>query len=160
MKPILSALLTLAVFAAVAIVATTSRHSVRPVYAQSGCNLATLNGKYASSQSGFEAKNTMGPPLPFATVGVSTFDGAGNFSVTFTDMSPGKPGGYGTPVRGATGSGTYTLNSTDCTTGSVSVTSGDAAGITFDIVIIGGGTEVFGINTTPLIIATFDAKKQ
>jgi len=27
-------------------------------------------------------------------------------------------------------------------------------------VIIGGGTEVFGINTTPFVIATADLKKQ
>jgi hypothetical protein len=90
-------------------------------------------------------------------VGVSTFDGAGNVSATYTDMSPGKPGGYGTPIQG-TGSGTYTVNS-DCT-GSVSFTSGTAAGITFNMVIISGGTEVFGINTTPLVIATADFKKQ
>src|SRR5215469_4274734 len=159
MKLILSALLTLVVFVALAFVATTSKHTVRGVYAQSGCSDATLNAKYASSQSGFEAKNTMGlNPLPFATMGVSTFDGAGNFSVTFTDMSPGKPGGYRAALHGATGSGTYTVNS-DCT-GSISVTSGDVAGVTLDIVIIGGGTEVFGINTTPFVIATADLKKQ
>ena len=58
----------------------------------------------------------------------------------------------------ATGSGTYTVNP-DCT-GSVSGTSGDVAGITLDFLIIGGGTEVFAINTTPSVIATYDLKKQ
>jgi len=157
MKPILSALLTLAVFAALAFVATTSKHTVRGVYAQSGCSVATLSGNYAFSQPGFTAKNTMGlNPLPFAVVGVATFDGSGNFTVTATDQSPGKPNPY-IPVQG-TGSGTYTVNK-DCT-GSASVTSGDFAGITDNIVIIGGGTEVFGINTTPFVIATADLKKQ
>jgi len=135
----------------------TSKHSVRAVYAQSGCSLATLSGNYAFSQPGFTAKNTMGlNPLPLAVVGVSTFDGAGNVSVTFTDQSPGKPSYI--PVQHATGLGTYSVNS-DCT-GSITGTSGGAAGITFDIVIIGGGTEVFGINTTPFVIATADLKKQ
>jgi|SRR5215469_1246240 len=157
MKRILSALLTLAVFAALAIVTTTSEHSVRAVYAQSGCSVATLSGNYAFTQPGFTTKNTMGlNPLPLAVVGVSAFDGAGNVSVTFTDQGPGKPSYI--PVHNVTGSGTYSVNS-DCT-GSITGTSGGAAGITFDIVIIGGGTEVFGINTTPFVIATADFKKQ
>lgn len=158
MKRILSPLLTLAFLGSILAVATTSERTVRAVYAGGGCSVANLSGNYAFNQSGFEAKNTMGAPLPFANVGVSTFNGAGNVSAVFTDMSPGKPDGYGTPLQGATGSGTYTVNS-DCT-GSISVTSGDAAGITFNIVIIGGGTEVFGINTTPFIIATADMKRQ
>jgi hypothetical protein len=124
MKRILSALLTLAVFAAMVIMATTSKRTVRAVHAQGGCSVATLTGNYAFSQPGFISNSQKGNPLPIAVVGVSTFDGAGNVSITYTDMSPGKPGGYGTPIQG-TGSGTYTVNS-DCT-GSVSFTSGDAA---------------------------------
>jgi hypothetical protein len=158
MKQIVRGVLALAVLAALAIVITTSKYAVRPVYAQSGCSLATLTGNYAFSQPGFTPKNSNGNPLPFATVGVFTFDGAGNFSATYTDMSPGKPGGYSTPLQGQTASGTYTVNS-DCT-GSISITGGDAAGITANLVIIGGGTEVFGINTTPFVIGTFDFKKQ
>lgn len=158
MKRIVSGLLALAALAALVIVATTSKRIVRPAYAQSGCSLATLSGNYAFSQPGFISSSMKGSPLPIAVVGVSTFDGAGNVSVTYTDMSPGKPGGYSNPIQGATGSGTYTVNS-DCT-GSASFTSGDAAGITLNLVIIGGGTEVFSINTTPLVIATADWKKQ
>ena len=159
MKRILSAVLTLVFFAAILAVATISKRTVRAVYAGGGCSVATLSGAYAFSQAGFTTKNTMGGnPLPFADVGVSTFDGAGNLSVTFTDMSPGKPGGYRAAVQGLTGSGTYTVNS-DCT-GSISGTSGDVVGITYDFVIIGGGTEVFGINTTPFTIVTADFKKQ
>ncbi len=152
---ILSALLTLAVLAALAIVTTTSKHGVRAVYASTGCTDATLTGNYAFSQSGFTTKNTMGSPLPAAAMGVFTLDGAGNFSVTYTDMSPGKPAYI--PVQ-ATSSGTYIVNS-DCT-GSISVTTGQAAGLTYNTVIIGGGTEMFAIGTTPFYIVTFDAKPQ
>jgi hypothetical protein len=60
--------------------------------------------------------------------------GAGNFTATFTDMSPAKPACI--PVQG-TGSGIYTVNS-DCT-GSASFTSGAAAGVTFNPVVIGAG---------------------
>ena len=152
---ILSALLTLAVLAALAIVTTTSKHGVRAVYASTGCTDATLTGNYAFSQSGFTTKNTMGSPLPAAAMGVFTLDGAGNFSVTYTDMSPGKPAYI--PVQ-ATSSGTYIVNS-DCT-GSISVTTGQAAGLTYNTVIMGGGTEMFAIGTTPFYIVTFDAKPQ
>ena len=86
-------------------------------------------------------------------VALTTFDGAGNFSATYTDVSPGRPGGYSAPVRG-TITGTYTVNS-DCT-GSMSSPS---FGLTWDLVIIGGGTEVLGIATTPFIVATSDFKK-
>lgn len=158
MKRIVKRLLALALLAPLVIIATTSKRIVRPVYAQSGCSLATLTGNYAFSQQGFISNSMKGNPLPFANVGLATFDGAGNFSATYTDMSPGKPGGYSTPIQGATGSGTYTVNS-DCT-GSISITSGDAAGIALNLVIIGGGTEVFGINTTPLVIGSSDWKKQ
>lgn len=157
MKPIVRGFLAFAIFAGLAIVTTISKHTVRPAYAQGGCSLATLSGSYAFSQPGFEAKNMRGNPLPIAVVGVSTFDGAGNFSATYTDMSPGRPGGYLTPIQ-TSSAGTYTVSS-DCT-GSLSFTSGSAAGITANLVIIGGGTEVFGINTTPSIIATIDFKKQ
>jgi hypothetical protein len=157
MKGMVTGLLALAVLAALAILFGTSKHAVLPVYAQNGCSLATLTGNYAFSQSGFEPKGAQGNPLPFANVGVSTFDGGGNVSVTYTDVSPGKPVGYRVPLLGS-GSGTYTVNS-DCT-GSASFISGNAAGITINFVIIGGGTEAFAINTTPFIIATSDFKKQ
>jgi hypothetical protein len=145
MKRILSVLLTLAAAAAL----------VPAVHAQ--CTNATLTGNYAFSQTGFISNSQKGNPLPIAVVGVLTFDGAGNVSATYTDMSPGVPGGYKTPIQG-TGLGTYTVNS-DCT-GSAAFTSGDAAGITLNLVIISGGTEVFGINSTPQVIATLDLKKQ
>jgi len=121
------------------------------------CSLATLTGNYAGSQSGFESPNAPGQtPQPFTDVGVVAFDGAGNVSFTVTDMSPGNPNPY--IALQLTGSGTYTVNS-DCT-GSISITTGDAAGDTFNLVIIGGGAEVFGTNTAPWVIATSDFKKQ
>jgi len=55
---------------------------------------------------------------------------------------------------GQTGSGTYTVNS-DCT-GSASFTAGDAAGLTSNLAVIGGGTEVFGVVTSAGGTATFD----
>jgi hypothetical protein len=157
MKRIVSALSALAVSATLVILATSWKKSVPVVHAQS-CSLVTLTGNYAFSQPGFETINGMGGNLlPFAVVGLSTFDGAGNFSATFTDVSPGKPGGYSTHIQGS-GSGTYTVNS-DCT-GSAVFTGGDAAGVTLNLVVIGGGAEVFGINTNPFVIATADFKKQ
>jgi hypothetical protein len=61
------------------------------------------------------------------------------------------------PVQLA-GSGTYTVNS-DCT-GIATITSGDGVGITVNFVLIGGGTEVLGINMTPFVVGTLDLKKQ
>jgi len=156
MKRTVIGLLTLVALAAIVIADTTSKRSVRTAYAQSGCGVASLSGNYAVSQSGFEAKSHLkGNPLPFATVGLATFDGAGNFSIIYTDMSPGQPSYIA--VQG-NGSGTYTVNS-DCS-GSISVTAGDAAGLTLNLEIVGGGTEVFGISTTPFIIATSDWKRE
>ncbi len=157
MKRIVSALLALAVLAALVIVTATSKHGVRAVYAQGGCSVATLTGNYAVSITGFTtptSKDVEGHEDPIAAVGVFAFDGAGNFSTSFTlalngDISTGN-----------TASGTYTVNS-DCT-GSITWTTGPFAGVTFNMAVIGGGPEIFGIDTdtTAGITATFDAKKQ
>ena len=152
MKRIVSVLLALILLAALVIVAATSKHGVRAVYAQSGCSVATLSGSYAVSQSGFTPKKLNGNQLPVADVGVFTFDGAGNTSLTYTDVF------NGVISTGLTGTGTYTVSS-DCT-GSITLTTGNAAGAAANIVIIGGGAEWFGINTGPSITATLDAKKQ
>lgn len=156
MKKIIGLSLAVAVCAALFVLSSSSRHGVPVVHAQSGCGVASLSGNYAVSQSGFEPKShEKGNPLPFATLGLATFDGAGNFSITYTDMSPGQPTYIA--VQG-NGSGTYTVNS-DCS-GSISVTAGDAAGLTLNLEIIGGGSEVFGISTTPFIIANSDWKRE
>jgi hypothetical protein len=163
MKRKIGALLALAVLPALAIVAATSKYGVRPVYAQDGCSLATLNGRYGFSQQGFENRVGSDPAetkLPFADVGVFSFDGAGNFSVSYTDISPGPPAYV--PVQ-ATGSGAYTVNS--ACTGTLTCTTGDCAGVTLNTVTVGGGAEVFGILTTrnglpESAVATSDFKKQ
>jgi len=44
--------------------------------------------------------------------------------------------------------------------GVVQTGPGDAAGVTLNMVIIGGGAEIFGIDTRASYTTTFDAKKQ
>src|SRR2546425_10304120 len=141
MKRIFSVLFALAV-----VVTTTST-----VYAQ--CNNATLTGNYPFIFSGTNApghsvtgKNTFGN----AAVGVFTFDGAGNLSVTVTVVFNGHATSTSLPDSGA-----YTVNS-DCT-GTTTDTTIDAH---FNIVTVGGGAEVFAIETDEGFTATFDAKKQ
>ncbi len=124
------------------------------VHAQSGCTNANLNASYAFKFTGFSAphKSVVEPEVPTAVVGVIPFDGAGNVSYKLTLVVNGSL----FPIQ--TGTGTYTVNS-DCT-GSVAFTTGDLIGINFNIVIIGGGTELFGILTNSGLTQTFDAKKQ
>jgi hypothetical protein len=42
----------------------------------------------------------------------------------------------------------------------MSFTTGPGAGVTFNMVIIGRGAELFGINTSAGFTSSFDAKKQ
>ena len=121
------------------------------VYAESGCSAANLHGPYAFSQDGYAPLVEGGNFLPFFNVGVIAFDGeAGTFSVSFTDVQQGV-------ASTETDTGTYTVNP-DCT-GSISVTAGPGAGATFNIVIIGGGAEIFAINTATGFTSRIDAKK-
>jgi len=151
MKRIVSALLALAVLAALVAVTTTSKHAVPAVYAESGCGVANLHGPYAFSQEGYAPLVEGGNFLPFFNVGVLAFGGTtGNLSVSFTGVSHGV-------VSTETDTGTYTVNP-DCT-GSMSFTTGPGAGATFNIVIIGGGAEIFAINTAAGFTSRIDAKK-
>src|SRR5438445_6127088 len=79
-KRIFSLLFVLAV-----VVTTTTTSSV---YAQ--CSNATLTGSYGFKQDGFgiihNSKAKLGNMIPFATVWVVTFDGAGNASFTLTQV--------------------------------------------------------------------------
>jgi hypothetical protein len=142
-KRIFSLLFVLAV-----VVTTTSTG-----YAQ--CSDATLTGSYAFNFHGFNTRSgkegaKLGNEIPFADVGVVTFDGAGNLSVTGTfvfNNSGGQPIGPDT--------GTYTVNS-DCT----GTATDDTAGIHFDIVTVGGGKEFFGVETDIGTTGTIDGKKQ
>jgi hypothetical protein len=147
MKRIISGFSALAVCATLMVVATNWKHGVTAVHAQGGCSVATLNGNYGFKTTGFVKTE-----VPVAVVGLNTFDGAGNISATATLVN------RGAIFTGVTTSGTYTVNS-DCT-GSITFTAGVASGETQNIVIVSGGTEIFGIDAVPSVTATFDAKKQ
>jgi len=153
MKRIVSALLTLAVLAALVIVAATSKHTVRPVYAQSGCNVATLTGNYGFTFSGFSAH----PPqyrgsnvFPFSGEGLGIFDGGGNFSATFASSLNGASN-TGNPYTA-----TYTVNS-DCT-GLLTAAPG-SGGDNFAFVIVGGGAEILATDLSGATLS-LDLKKQ
>jgi hypothetical protein len=122
------------------------------VYAQ--CSNATLTGSYGFKQDGFDNNGKKDPKLgneiPFANVGLVTFDGVGNLSVTTTFVFNG---GGGQPFGPATG--TYTVNS-DCT-GTITVPD---AFTTFNIVTVSHGAEFLGIQTDIGVTNTIDGKKQ
>lgn len=147
--------LALAVLAAIVVVTTDSRQTVRIAYAQSGCSDATLTGNYGFIQpAGFIARGNSlkGREVPWQLVGLLTFDGDGNVSASYSGAI------NGSVFTSQTTSGTYTVNS-DCTA-ALSFNSGDAAGYTANMVMIGAGAETFGIATGAGDTASFDAKKQ
>ena len=141
-KRIFSLLFVLAV-----VVTTTS-----PVYAQ--CSNATLTGSYGFRQQGFGLRNSkpakLGNMIPFATVGVVTFDGAGNASFTLTQVYNSSGGDFFEAIPG-----TYTVNS-DCT-GTIAI---EDFGLHFYMVTVGGGAELFAIQTETGTTNIVDAKKQ
>ena len=141
-KRIFSLLFVLAV-----VVTTTS-----PVYAQ--CSNATLTGSYGFKQQGFGLRNSkpakLGNMIPFATVGVVTFDGAGNASFTLTQVFNSEGGAFFEAIPG-----TYTVNS-DCT-GTIAI---EDFGLHFYMVTVGGGAELFAIQTEIGTMNIVDAKKQ
>ena len=141
-KRIFSLLFVLAV-----VVTTTSS-----VYAQ--CSNATLTGSYGFKQQGFGLRNSkpakLGNMIPFATVGVVTFDGAGNASFTLTQVFNSSGGDFFEAIPG-----TYTVNS-DCT-GTIAI---EDFGLHFYMVTVGGGAELFAIQTETGTTNIVDAKKQ
>jgi len=141
-KRIFSLLFVLAV-----VVTTTSS-----VYAQ--CSNATLTGSYGFKQQGFGLRNSkpakLGNMIPFATVGVVTFDGAGNASFTLTQVFNSSGGDFFEAIPG-----TYTVNS-DCT-GTIAI---EDFGLHFYMVTVGGGAELFAIQTEIGTTNIVDAKKQ
>jgi len=141
-KRIFSLLFVLAV-----VVTTTSS-----VYAQ--CSNATLTGSYGFKQQGFGLRNSkpakLGNMIPFATVGVVTFDGAGNASFTLTQVFNSEGGAFFEAIPG-----TYTVNS-DCT-GTIAI---EDFGLHFYMVTVGGGAELFAIQTETGTTNIVDAKKQ
>lgn len=177
MKRPFSTLSALVVLAALAIVVTMSpKHTVRPVYAQSGCTVATLTGSYSFAYSAFSGRGTppnTGPTVytPHAMVGVGTFNGAGTFSgvVAVQSMSGGNS------ALGTTFSGTYTVNS-NCT-GSMEVLIGSPSlftpavpgraveasqsdSVILNLAIVGGGAEFFAASVGGDDTGIFDFKTQ
>src|SRR5438093_7196118 len=124
-KRIFSLLFVLAV-----VVTTTS-----PVYAQ--CSNATLTGSYGFKQQGFGLRNSkpakLGNMIPFATVGVMTFDGAGNASFTLTQVYNSSGGDFFEAIPG-----TYTMNS-ECT-GTLAI---EGFGLNFYMLTVGRRAELF-----------------
>lgn len=153
MKRIISAVLALVVSATLVVVATSWKPSVTAVHAQGGCSAATLTGNYpftyiGSNASGRSANGQNN--VPNAAVGVFTFDGAGNVSVSYTVVVNG-----GARTTSVPDTGTYTVNS-DCTG-----TLTDATiEIHFNLATVGGGAEMFAIQTDAGSTDIIDAKKQ
>ena len=152
MKRIVSTLLALGVSVTLVFVVTTWKHGSTTVHAQGGCTVATLKGNYGVSWQGFDILKGGTRSVPWAGIGVESFDGAGIVAITFTQALNGNI------TAGATGAGTYAVNP-DCTA-SVSFTSGDAVGETANAVIVGGGTEVLAVSTLSSQTIMVDAKKQ
>jgi hypothetical protein len=158
MKRIVTAFLALAVLAAVVTLSTTSKHTVPAVYAQSGCSNATLTGNYPFVYKGFDAPGTNSNNgmnnTPVAAVGVLAFTptngNAGTVILRYTFVSNGKVG-----TEGVGDGGTYTVNS-DCT-GTLTDTT---QGLHWNIVTVGGGAELFAIQTDASFTDTLEAKKQ
>jgi hypothetical protein len=113
----------------------------------SGCNAATLTGKYALIWSGFGAPPRGRELLPFAGVGLATFDGAGKVSATLFES-----------FNGASSinpyNATYTVKS-DCSTVVLTSTNGD----NFVCVILNSGAEILCSDTSGSTF-TVDLKKQ
>lgn len=153
MKRVVCAFLALAVSTTLVFVATSSKQSVKSVHAQSGCSDATLTGNFPVVYTGSSAPGhsiTGQNIVPNAAVGVFSFDGNGNFAASYTVVTNGKPSSTSVPDTG-----TYTVNS-DC---SGTITD-STVGLHFNIESVGGGAEVFGVQTDTGFTSTFDAKKQ
>ena len=150
MKRTLTAVLVLAALAALVVLGPTGRNStpfVPVVHAQdanSGCSLASLNGRYGLEREGTVVAQLPGfpaPPAPLGEVAIATFNGAGSFSGSAT-LNIG-----GLVLHSVAFTGNYTVN-TDCT-GTATVNT--ALGLTLHnaIVVIGGGQRFIGTETDP-----------
>jgi hypothetical protein len=102
-----------------------------------GCTNATLSGSYGVLQAGFDtAGNARGG------VGLITFDGKGTWSLTLTEA------GKGVPIRHIRNpNGSYTVHA-DCR-GTASLEKTPLGTAHWEFVIVGDGTEVLQIATTP-----------
>jgi hypothetical protein len=121
------------------------------------CSLATLNGTYGGFSEGsllFQIPGLPPPPLPFAAVGLPTYDGAGNVSTT----SATSFGGFIVPW-GMTSTGTYKVTR-DCSFSAVQ-TAADGTVITWAGTITGRGTfqEIHLIYTDPYWVISGTQRK-
>jgi len=156
MKQIFSAFLAVAVSGPLVFVATSWKHGVAAVYAKGVCNVATLNGNYALTFSGFQLQSTAKRAhisVPFYGEGLATFDGEGNFSTAFTFSQNSVP--YVTSTGSFTG--TYTVNA-DCT--GVATAAPGSGGDNQAFVIVNGGKEVFSTSISDPDTTNADFKKQ
>ena len=108
-----------------------------------GCTVANVAGTYGSLAFGTNLTgNALGAPAgPAATSGKVVFDGQGNFSYVASASF------NGVIIPNATGQGTYSVNS-DCT-GTI-IVGPDTANVVF----VNNRTEVYGVHTTPGVVAT------
>ena len=150
MKRTLPVLVAVATSAALLVLAPTGKKSVPllpVVHAQdenSGCTLASLNGRYAIEGQGTVVAQLPGfppPPAPQGEVAIVTVNGVGSFSGSAT-LNVG-----GLVLNSVAFTGNYTVNS-DCT-GTTTVNT--ALGLTLHnaIVVIGGGQRFIETETDP-----------
>lgn len=123
------------------------------VQSAGGCSLATLKGPYAFTANGF---NTDNPDefFPTRAVGITTYDGAGNFTgVTYFNAPPG--------FIKVTNKGTYKVRH-DCTGSSTSeiVEFPDLPPGHTAFVIVGGGEEIFSVSKDTGRVSSATGKRQ
>jgi hypothetical protein len=112
----------------------------RPVRAQQGCTLSTLQGSYGIRIDGWNpSSDPAKAPQPFAQVGTGVFDGAGNLSVSVTTSGNGQISKQALTYK-------YQVNA-DCS-GSVTPAPGSEGG-PGDIVAVNGGSQALFIGTSP-----------
>ncbi len=127
--------------------ATAEAQGARP------CSEATLRGGYGYTVTGVTGITGGSDGVPFAAVGVLTFDGNGGFANVRT-VSNG-----GAVLRNVPGTGTYTLGR-DCR-GTLVFSGGSQGGATEnDIVVDGRGDELRLITATNGTVLTLVGRKQ
>jgi hypothetical protein len=104
------------------------------------CSLATLNGLYMFSQSGYTTSN--GGLVPEGVTGKDIFHGNGKFDSLAT-ISIG-----GDIIPGDAAPGTYTINS-DCTGTVTVIMTPPVPDVHLDIFVAPDGSEFFTIQTDP-----------
>lgn len=120
---------------------------VPTAHAADRCTAATFKGNYGFTFSGFF--QDQGVDRPISGIGIGTFDGQGNSSATVTASFDGVLSTF-------PWTGTYSVNP-DCT-GALTATPGMGL-VSFSIVVVRSGSEVFGEASDPGHAWTIDFKK-